>query len=180
MNNQYKSPYKYWFLPLLTGLLFIISGIYIFKTPVESYLTLAMIFAVIFLISGILEISNAISNRHYPNWGWSLAGGIVDMVLGIILVSSPGLTMAILPLYIGFTILFRSIMGIGAAIMLKKVGLSSWSTTMLISILGVIFSILMIINPVFGGLTIVYYTAMSFFMIGIFQIMLAFGLKKLK
>ncbi|SKB91819.1 Uncharacterized membrane protein HdeD, DUF308 family [Soonwooa buanensis] len=180
MSQNYTNPYKYWYLPLITGIIFIISGIYIFRTPLASYLTLSMIFAAIFFVTGIMEVVNAFSNRHYPNWGWSLAGGIVDLILGIMLISSPALSATILPLYVGITILFRSIMGIGSSLALKKVGIKSWGTVMIFSILGLLFAILMIVNPVFGGLTIVYYTAISFIMIGVFQIMLAFGLKKLK
>lgn len=180
MSQNYTNPYKYWYLPLITGIIFIISGIYIFRTPLASYLTLSMIFAAIFFVTGIMEVVNAFSNRQYPNWGWSLAGGIVDLVLGIMLISSPALSATILPLYVGITILFHSIMGIGSSLALKKVGIKSWATVMIFSILGLLFAILMIANPVFGGLTIVYYTAISFIMIGVFQIMLAFGLKKLK
>lgn len=180
MSQNYTNPYKYWYLPLITGIIFIISGIYIFRTPLASYLTLSMLFAAIFFVTGIMEVVNAFSNRQYPNWGWSLAGGIVDLILGIMLISSPALSATILPLYVGITILFRSIMGIGSSLALKKVGIKSWATVMIFSILGLLFAILMIANPVFGGLTIVYYTAISFIMIGIFQIMLALGLKKLK
>lgn len=180
MSQNYTNPYKYWYLPLITGIIFIISGIYIFRTPLASYLTLSMLFAAIFFVTGIMEVVNAFSNRQYPNWGWSLAGGIVDLILGIMLISSPALSATILPLYVGITILFRSIMGIGSSLALKKVGIKSWATVMIFSILGLLFAILMIANPVFGGLTIVYYTAISFIMIGVFQIMLALGLKKLK
>lgn len=180
MSQNYTNPYKYWYLPLITGIIFVISGFYIFRTPLASYLTLSMIFAAIFFVTGIIEIVNAFSNRQYPNWGWSLAGGIVDLVLGIMLISSPALSASILPMYVGVTILFRSIMGIGTSLALKKIGGKSWGGIMIFSILGLLFAILMIANPVFGGLTIVYYTAISFIMIGVFQMILAFGLKKLK
>ncbi|QIG88960.1 HdeD family acid-resistance protein [Chryseobacterium sp. POL2] len=180
MNQEnYKNPYKYWYLPLISGILFIIGGIYIFRTPLASYMALGMIFATIFLVTGIIEIIDAFSNRHYPNWGWSLAGAILDLILGILLVASPGLTLTFLPIYVGVTILLRSVIGIGASLSLKKLGFP-WGTAMFFSVLGVLFSLLMIFNPAFGGLTIVYYTAISFIMLGILQIMLSFGLKKLK
>lgn len=180
MNESYSKPYKYWFLPIITGIIFIISGIYIFRTPLSSYLALTMLFAAIFFISGIFEIINAISNRHFQNWGWALVGGIIDLLFGIILMASPMLTATFLPIYVGFIIMFRSITGIGHAIALKEMNISAWTTPLIFGILGILLSLLMIFNPYIGGLTIVYYTAFSIIMFGVLQIILGITLKKLK
>jgi uncharacterized membrane protein HdeD (DUF308 family) len=59
-------------------------------------------------------------------------------------------------------------------------GVKSWVGPLLFSILGIIVSAIMIFNPVLGGLTIIMYTAIALLMVGIFQIILSFSLKKLK
>jgi uncharacterized membrane protein HdeD (DUF308 family) len=38
----------------------------------------------------------------------------------------------------------------------------------------------MIVNPAFGGLSIIIYTALAFILVGIVQILFAFMIKKLK
>ncbi|HAY3552702.1 DUF308 domain-containing protein [Elizabethkingia meningoseptica] len=179
MDND-NNPAKLWFLPLLTGIIFILVGFWIFKTPMESYLTLSIFFAVTFLISGLFEIIHALSNTHLRNWGWSLAGGIIDLLFGIIMLSSPTLSATVLALYVGFIILFRSFMSIGFALNLREFHSRSWGSPLIFGILGVIFAILIIINPALGGLTIIFYTALAFILVGILQILFAFMIKKLK
>lgn len=149
-------------------------------TPLESYITLSILFAFTFLVTGIIEIIYAISNRHIAdNWGWSLAGGIIDLIVGVLLVSKPGVSMIALPFFVGFAIMFRSIMAIGWSIELKRMGIVNWGYLLVIGILGLIFAFIMIWNPLFGGMTIVFYTALAFILIGAFQVYLSLKLRKL-
>ena len=63
--DNYNNHGRLWFLPLITGILFIVVGIWIFKTPMESYLTLSIFFAVTFLISGLFR--NHSRTKQYPS-----------------------------------------------------------------------------------------------------------------
>ena len=172
---------KNWFLLLILGVIMILVGIMVFRTPVASYLALSILFSVTFLATGLLEVVYAISNRReIENWGWSLAGGIVDLLIGFLLVTRPDISLTILPFFVGFALMFRSIMSIAWSIELKRLGVSDWGSILLVGILGVILSFILLWNPLFAGMTIVFYTAISFILIGIFQIYLAFRLRRLK
>lgn len=172
---------KYWWLLLLSGILFVILGFYIMNQPVASFLALSIFFASAFLISGIFEIVYALtSRRHDSGWGWVLLGGIVDFIFGAFLISSPALSMAVLPMYIGFVIMFRSFFGVFHAFTVKKLGIPGWGWALFAAIIGVIFSLMMIVNPIFGGMTIVIYTAIAVLMLGILQIALSLRLKNIK
>jgi uncharacterized membrane protein HdeD (DUF308 family) len=178
--NSVKGAVKYWYLPLIFGILFIIVGIWVSITPMASFVTLSYIFAFTFLFAGILEVIYAISNRRaIHHWGWSLAGGILGLIIGFLLVSNPGISMVALPLYIGFAIVIYAIAGIGRSVALKRHQARSWGYSMFTSILGVIFGLLMMFNPVFGGLTIVFYTALSFLIVGAINIFLAIRMRKI-
>ncbi len=181
MNPSGARIGSYWYLPLLLGILFIALGIWVLFTPLESFLALAIFFAVTFLISGILEIVYAISNRRSLNkWGWSLAVGIVDLIIGIILVSTPAISMVVLPLYVGFGVLFRATLAIGWAFELKRREVPNWGWFLAVGLLGVLFALVMLWNPLFGGLTIVIYTGVALISIGVFQVFLSLRLKKYK
>jgi hypothetical protein len=184
MENQLfkniKNAVKHWYLSLIVGILFLLFGFWILKTPLESYVTLALLFGVVFLVNGIFEIIFSISNRkEIDNWGWILAGGIIDLLFGIVLASNVGLSMAVLPFYVGFMLLFRSVAAIGYAFDLKGFGIRDWYWLLLLGILGLLFSFIMIWNPVFGGMTIIIWTALAFITYGIFRIILAFKLRRL-
>lgn len=171
---------KHWYLFLIIGLIFTALGIWIFATPLESYITLAVLFSLTFLISGFFEILFAVSNRkEVDNWGWILVSGIVSFILGCIMISNPQISMATLPYYVGFVILFRSFMAISTAIDLQNYGASNSGGLLALGILGLIFSFIMLWNPVFAGMTIVFWTAAAFVSIGIYNIYLSIRLRRI-
>lgn len=179
--QSFKSRSKYWYLLLLLGLIFIAMGFWVFFTPVSSFVALSIFFAFTFLISGIFEISYAISNRKTTdNWGWNLVGGIIDLIIGFILITHPGASMVFLIFYVGFALIFRSIMTIGWSVQLNKMGIKNWGWILILGILGLIFSFMLLWNPLFTGLAIVTYLGVAFIMIGIAQIFLSLRLRKLK
>jgi len=175
-----KNSIRHWYLLLIAGLLYIAVGIWVFRTPLSSYLGLALLFSISFLASGISEIIFSISNRkELDSWGWKLALGMLTTIMGWILLVSPLLTMATLALYVGFVVLFRSIMAISFAIELSNYGVKQWGWLLLIGILGLIFSYILICNPVFAGFTLVYWTGLALIILGIFSIYISTQLNKL-
>ncbi len=175
-----KKSIKHWYLSLIVGIIFIAVGIWVFLTPVSSYITLAILFAVMFLVTGIIEISFAIGNRkELSNWGWTLAVGIIDLLVGILLVAQPGISILVLPIYVGFAVMFRSISAISWSVELKNLGVLSWGNLLAVGILGLLFSFILLWNPMFAGMTIVVCTALAFIFIGCFYIYLSVRLRKL-
>lgn len=177
-----RDDLKRWYLPLILGIVLIVIGAWVFLTPLASYVALSILFAVTFFITGILEIVYAVSNSKVQgsNWGWPLAGGIIDFLIGLLLIALPQTAMVFLSFYVGFGIMFRSGMAIGHSIDLKRLHVPGWGYLLFLGILGLLFSFVLIWNPLFAGLTIVFYTALAFISLGIFQVILAFRLKKLK
>lgn len=176
-----KNSVKHWYLPLIVGVLFVGVGIYMFTTPLESYVTLSVVFSLLFIFSGLSDIIFSISNRdELEGWGWTLTGGIFNLIIGVILIMHPGISILTLPIYVGFIVLFKSIMAISSSLELKKYGVLDWGNLMAIGLLGVIFSILLLWNPMFAGLSVVVWTALAFIVFGIFNIYFSIKLKKLK
>lgn len=172
---------KHWYIPLIVGIIFVGVGIYTFSAPVASYITLSILFSLSFLFSGLSEIIFSISNRHeIDNWGWTLTFGILNFIFGLLLIMNPGISMTTLPLFVGFLMLFRSIMGISYALELKNYGVPDWGALLAIAILGLLFSFILVWNPVFAGFTIVIWTGLAIITVGIFSIYLSFKLKKIK
>lgn len=175
-----KDAIKQWYIPLIVGIFFVIVSIVAFVRPESSFLALSILFALSFLFGGLSEIVFSISNRkQLDNWGWSLAFGIITFIVGILLVTSPTLSMITLALYIGFVFLFRSIATIGFALDMKKYGNKNWGGLLIFGILGTIFSFILIWNPIFAGLSAVILIGLNFLFAGLFSIYLAFQLRKL-
>lgn len=176
-----RKTVKHWYIPGIIGLIFVLFGIYIMATPLESYAALAFLFSLSFLFSGILAIWFSIDNRsELEGWGWHLAGGIFLFLIGIMLIAQPEMAAITLSLFVGFTLLFHSIQGLGFAFDLKNYGISRWGYLALASVLGILFSIILIFNPVFTGLSLVVMTSLAFIFSGIGSIILSYHLMKLK
>ncbi len=179
--NLIKGTIKHWYIPLIIGLLFLVLGIYIFTTPVETYLTLSILFSLSFLISGLSDMIFSIQNRKgLPGWGWYLISGIISVLLGLYLIRYPGVSMVVLPFVVGFTMLFRSAYLLGFAFDLKSYGAANWGNLAIASILGMLLSFLLLANPIFTGMSLSILTAFTFIFIGISSMMLSFSLKKIK
>jgi len=178
--NATKNATKHWYLSLILGILFIGVGIWVFMTPISSYLTLSILFSVTIFVSGLSEIIYSISNRkEMDNWGWVLTGGIIDLLFGLWLMASPLLSIAILPFVVGFMLMVRSMMAIGFAFDLKDFANSGWGWLLALSILGLLFSFVLLWNPAFAGLTLVICTGCAFVTLGVYRIILSFKLKHL-
>ena len=179
--DSIKDTIKHWYLPLILGILFIAVGIWALITPAATYLSLAFLFSVTFFVAGILEIIFSISHRkQLDGWGWSLTSGILSFIIGVLLIIYPQVSILTLPLFVGFVVLFHSTMAIAWSIELKKYKVSNWGWLIFTGIVGVIFSFILLWNPLFAGLTVAIFTGIALITIGIFHIHLSIELKKLK
>ena len=155
--DSMKKAVKYWWTSLLIGILAIIVGICCFASPDASLVGLTYVFITVFLLGGILEIIFAISNRNYMyGWGWTLAGGILEVLLGVLLLTLPTSVVTVMLIYlVGFWILFRAIWGIGEACKLQTSGVKGWGWLLAIKIICLHLAFLYLLSPVSGGLFVI-------------------------
>lgn len=170
---------KNWWVSLILGILYIGVAICLMFAPLSSYVALSVIFSISMLISGILEILFAISNKHISSWGWYLAGGIIDLIVGIYLVAYPMVSMEIIPFLIAFWLMFRGFSATGYSMDLKRYGTRDWGWYMGFGILAILCSLLILWQPAVGALYAIYMISFTFLIIGFFRFMLAFELKNL-
>ncbi|MGB5242397.1 MAG: HdeD family acid-resistance protein [Lutimonas sp.] len=172
---------KNWWIFLVIGILMIIGAIWMFKTPVESFVGLTVFFSMLIFISGILTIIYAIGHRdEIENWGLYLGGGILDIIVGFILLKYPGVTMVLFSLFVGFWLLFRGIFMISGSFKMKKEGFNNWGWILVFGILTTIFAFFAIINPIVGASYLVFTLAFAFLLLGIGNIFISLQLRKVK
>ena len=178
--KEIRTTIKNWWVLLVLGLLFIGSGIIVFMNPLESYVTLAMLFAIGILVAGFIQSWFAISNRkEIDGWGWQLALGIMEIFIGFVLISNVDFTLTILPFYVGFWLLFRSFALIGFSFELKSFKVLNWGYYLIFGFALALFSWFVILHPVFGGFTLVTWTGIALIVAGVAHLVLSFKLKKI-
>lgn len=170
-----------WWWFIVKGLLLIIAGVAIFARPLEGYVGLSVLFSMVMLGAGFAQIFFASSNRNaLKGWGWTLASGILDVVIGIYLLSFPLVTMATLPFILGFWLLFRSFYLIGVAFDLKDLGVADWGWLLFGGILSSILGFFVLYYPGAGAISIIYVSGSAFIVAGIFNVYLSVKLKAMK
>jgi uncharacterized membrane protein HdeD (DUF308 family) len=113
-------------------------------------------------------------------WGWTVASGIFDILIGCFILAYPHMTTSILPFVLGFWLLFRGFSAIGFALDMRRYGASAWGWLLVIAIAIVVFGILVLSVPAFGLLHIIIWTAIAFIFAGMFRIFLAIHLRRMK
>lgn len=95
------------FLSLVMSLLYIFAGSYIIAQPLSATITLTMVMAIFFMISGLFRIITAFSFRGAPSWGWVLFSGVITLLLGIMIWAHwPVSGLWVIGLFVGIDILF--------------------------------------------------------------------------
>ena len=88
-----KQAIRYWWLLLLTGIALFIIGLVVFLYPAQSYLGMSLMFGFLIFFSGLFQIILSAGNKHYMTGrGWMLAGGIIEVILGVILILNTALS----------------------------------------------------------------------------------------
>ena len=150
--DELQQEVKNWWISLILGILYVIVAISLMFSPLSGYAVLSILFSVSMLFSGLLEISFAVSNRRrVSSWGWYLAGGIIDMILGFYLIAYPMLSMEVIPFIIAFWLMFRGFSSVGYAMDLKRYGTRDWGWYVAFGILAVICSLIILLQPAVGG-----------------------------
>ncbi|HEX9510075.1 MAG TPA: DUF308 domain-containing protein [Puia sp.] len=172
---------KNWWWFIVKGLLLIIAGIAIFSKPLEGYVGLSVLFSLVILGAGFAQIFFASSNRDVlKGWGWTLASGILDVVIGIYLLTFPLVTMATLPFILGFWLIFRSFYLVGMAFDLKSWGVADWGWLLFGGIVSTILGFFVLYYPGAGAVSIIYVSGSAFVVAGVFNLYLSAKLKGVK
>lgn len=178
--NRYESPVKNWWASLVLGIIFIAVSLLVFMNPGESYLALSVIYGVMVVISGIMEIYLGINTPAQSGRGWLIAAGIIELLLGVLLFAMPAVMISILPFVLGFWLMFRGFMTIGVASDMIGDGIKGAGWTLAFAIVAVICSFLILANPVLGVGAIVIWLGISLLLSGITLIVFAFHLYSLR
>ncbi len=104
---------------ILLGALALLAGIFAIADPVTGALTLVIAIGLWLIVSGAIQISFALKARH--DKGWRLLLGVLDVVLGLVLLfSSPATGLAFLAIIVAISLTVRAVFLIQLALALKK------------------------------------------------------------
>lgn len=145
-----------WESLVLRGVAGILFGIAAVFWPGLTLVTLVYIFSIYILISGIVEIVDAIRAISNGNsWIWKLLLGFAELGVGVYLVRHPNVSFATLILVIGLVLIARGVFEVVLAI-LEDYSATEKTLMVIGGVLAVIVGISILMQPAAGGVAFVW------------------------
>lgn len=171
---------RFWWLPLLTGLIAIGFGIWCLCAPMQSLPVMAYVFAGIMCAAGVANLVVAFSNTSYSGWGWSLCLAILELIAGIWMFCIPAPELTLTFMYIiGIWILVVAINGVCESCMLMAYNpvWVIWMILLLFCTIG--FSIIWLTNPIQSLYVEWLWLGISLIAYGLYRVSFSISMKRL-
>lgn len=163
------------------GLFGILVGILILSRPIASVAALALIIALWAIIEGVVQIVHGFELRAIvQHWWVLLLTGVVSLLFGIAAIYYyPGLSLAFAVIWVTWWLLTAGALGVYAAVMERKIGIS-WGWTMAWGVLAIVAGVLALMYP---GVTLAWLLSLlaAFGIVGgIFRLVIAFRMQSVQ
>ncbi len=165
-----------WWMIVLRGVLAILFGLTAFLWPGLTWLSLVPVFGVYALIDGVIAVVTGITRiKDTPRWWVFLLEGLVSIAAGVVAMLQPGLTSFVLLAMIAAWAILTGILEIAAAIRLRREINNEWFLS-LSGILSIGLGVLLALQPVAGGIAVIWMLGTYALIFGFLLVLLGFRL----
>ena len=162
---------KYWWALIITGILMIPCGLWLWFQPALGYEVLSLLLGWLLILFGIVQlIVSGNVKQKVRGWGWWLAGGIIDILIGFILVGNLSFSEAVLPFFFAFIFVYKGIANLFSALNMVSTHRYWW---LLLLILGLLF----FASPFTAAFSIIFLCAVAFIYWGFSLIFFGYSLR---
>jgi uncharacterized membrane protein HdeD (DUF308 family) len=106
-------------LSAIAGVVAFVAGLVCLRRPGDSLLALIVVLGIFLVVAGVVKLVGAFAISE--DRGWAILSAIVDLVLGIVILSVPDLSLVTLAVLFGISLIFRGVFACIAAFKLRKV-----------------------------------------------------------
>lgn len=181
LTNKVGRTVKHWWMLFIAGILCLAAGVTVFVFPLESYVTLSIIFGILMVLVGAVQLIVASSSNNYLTMrGYAITGGVLDLLMGLFLCFYPGVTLVILPIMLGIWMLYHSFMIIAFGDDLDTFNIKGNGLLIGSGVVLLILSILILMNPFAAGIAAVIVIAgVGLLVFGVILCMMSLKLKEI-
>jgi len=110
------------FLSLLMGVLYLVLGVLFLRDPGDALLAMTLLLACVLMVGGLFRIIGSLMYQ-FPHWGWTLAGGIINLILGIMIWQQwPISGLWVIGLFVGIDLIFTGWTWVMLSLAVKNLG----------------------------------------------------------
>ena len=168
---------KYWWGSLLTGIFSIILGVLCLTIPDITLAAMTYIFAGLLFLNAVSDMVFAVSNRRVLyGWGWSLTGGIAEILFAVLLLVLPHHFLAsLLVVIVGIWMLLRAVWSFWRLRELSGMDMKNRGWALAGGIVTLLFALFFLLSPsAFKGILVTTLIAIALFVYGVGRIVQAF------
>jgi uncharacterized membrane protein HdeD (DUF308 family) len=170
---------RYWWAVAVRGAAALLFGIMALIWPGVTIAVLVLLFGAYALVDGAIALGTAISGRGRDRRWMLVLQGVVGILAGVLTFIWPGITAMALLLLIAAWALVTGILGIVAAIWLRREVRGEWLLA-LGGALSVLFGIVLLVRPGVGALAVVWMIGLYSIIFGVAMLALGFQLRRLR
>jgi uncharacterized membrane protein HdeD (DUF308 family) len=137
-----------WFLAL--GIIFILGGIFAIAAPFVAGLTVTIIFSIVLVWLGIMQIIQAFSTKSWSGFIWQLVIGLVVLIGGIAMIINPIVAAITLTLLVGAVFIAKGVMQIMLGLRFRPH--SGWGWIVAAGVLAIVVALMILFSWPFSGL----------------------------
>jgi uncharacterized membrane protein HdeD (DUF308 family) len=145
-----KSPWL-----TIEGVLLILLGIAALVMPLMAGLAATLVFAWILILTGMIGLISAFAGRAHAHVGWSLASGLIALVIGVILLVYPLAGAIALTTIIGVYLFLDGITLIGLALDHRKRGIGPWGWLLASGLIDVLLAAFILFMSAIGSAVLI-------------------------
>ncbi|MBQ8870921.1 MAG: DUF308 domain-containing protein [Alphaproteobacteria bacterium] len=157
---------------MLAGILMIVLGTYVWFNPFISLMALSLYIGVALIVIGAGYVASSMSLES----GWFMFVGVIDVIIGIILVSNLGVSAVTLPIIFALWSIAVGSVQLVSSYHLSKAELP-WGWSLSLGLLGIVFGFLILQYPELGAVTISTLLGLYIVLYGILEIVEYFYFK---
>jgi uncharacterized membrane protein HdeD (DUF308 family) len=179
LTSKVARTVKHWWLMLIAGLVCLAMGVVVFVFPLESYVTLAILFGVMMLAVGAIQLIVASTSGNYLTMrGYFVVGGVMDLILGIFLCIYPDVTLVALPIMLGIWMMYNSFVIIAFGGDMETFRLGGSGLVIVGGVILLLLSAIVLLNPFSAGIaTVIILAGIGLLVLGCLLSMLSLKLK---
>jgi uncharacterized membrane protein HdeD (DUF308 family) len=163
-----------WWLVLVEGIVAALLGLILLVAPGASLVLLVWLLGIYLLVAGISRIIGIFSNSS--SWGWKLAAGILCLIAGLAILGNPLWSTTVastwLVILVGFLAMLQGVAGLIVAFQGGGWGMGA------LSVLGILFGLFLVINPLIGVATLTLILAIFMLIGGVAAVVQAFRMRR--
>jgi uncharacterized membrane protein HdeD (DUF308 family) len=162
-----------WKLTLVRALISLVFGIIILAWPEATTKVIILLFGLYVLVSGMVHVAEAgVSIYRKEKWGLNMVLGLLGFLIGIIVLSRPGLALGVLVFIIAIWLIVYGFMHLYAAFEIE----ASAGLRILLGLSGVVavgVGVVFILNLELGAWTVILLIGIYSLFMGVLGIVLA-------